>query len=201
MGYTHYWYRPQTLEARMFAVAVKDIYVMLPVFERFGVPLAGGNGIGHPRITNTEICFNGVEQCGHQETDLGVAWPSNTARGVNEAYQGAQHSLASTWFAGAQVQTRVCGGDCSHEGFYVPRTFEPESYQQPYPDKHNFYFDFCKTAFKPYDLAVTVCLVILKHYLPHQLLVSSDGEEPQWADAKILCQKALGYGADFTLEE
>lgn len=60
---------------------------------------------------------------------------------------------------------------------------------------------FCKTAFRPYDFAVQVALIIA-----HHRLVSADGmqvssDEPdQWKDAVSICEHYLGYGKDFTLD-
>jgi len=53
-------------------------------------------------------------------------------------------------------------------------------------------FEFCKTAMKPYDLAVTAVLLIAKHH--HKAFdVSSDGKPEEWAPAKKLVKKVLGY--------
>jgi len=52
--------------------------------------------------------------------------------------------------------------DLSHETFYFSRI-----------DGNGFYF--CKTAEKPYDLAVTSFLIIAKHYLKDSLSFDSDG--------------------------
>jgi hypothetical protein len=59
-------------------------------------------------------------------------------------------------------------------------------------------FDFCKTARKPYDLCVTACLIALKRHSPSSV-VSSDGGSEDWQAARDLCEKVLGYGADFSL--
>ena len=58
-----------------------------------------------------------------------------------------------------------------------------------------------KTAFKPYDVAVTAALVIAKRYLGKRLVIQSNGLDAQWADAKDLCQRHLGYGAWFGIVE
>ena len=61
-------------------------------------------------------------------------------------------------------------------------------------------FSFCKTAQKPYDLAVTGCLVVLKHHLGDSIEVSSDGdEEDDWDTGKALVQHTLGYGLNETV--
>jgi hypothetical protein len=59
------------------------------------------------------------------------------------------------------------------------------------------YFGFCKTAFKPYDWAVTAFLIIAKHYLGDRILVHSDGTSANWHDARLICQIELGYGMEF----
>ena len=61
-------------------------------------------------------------------------------------------------------------------------------------------FQFCKTAFKPYDPVVVACLIALKHTLGGSVTVSSDGRQEDWAEGMELCQEVLGYGGDFKLE-
>ena len=62
-------------------------------------------------------------------------------------------------------------------------------------------FSYCKTEKLPYDICVQCILIISKHYLGHLMLISSDGKEHDWKQAKELCQKHLGYGNEFKLEE
>ena len=38
---------------------------MVLILHAHGVKLADGWGEGEPEITNEEICFNGVRNCGH----------------------------------------------------------------------------------------------------------------------------------------
>ena len=68
----------------------------------------------------------------------------------------------------------------SYETFFFPRHYDGD-------------FNFCKTAYKPYDIVVCGALIVLKHYMP-KLKVSSDGGEEDWAPAVALAQKTLGYG-------
>jgi hypothetical protein len=56
---------------------------------------------------------------------------------------------------------------------------------------------FCKTAFKPYDVAVTAALLIAKHHWGESFEIRSCGSDAQWWDAKLICQRVLGYGALF----
>lgn len=62
-------------------------------------------------------------------------------------------------------------------------------------------FDFCKTACKPYDINVTCCLIVFKHYLKNNIKVNSDGNLEDWQSAIALCQKVLGYGKHFEIDE
>jgi len=61
-------------------------------------------------------------------------------------------------------------------------------------------FQFCKTAYKPYDMAVMCCLVVAKHYFP-SMRVSSDGSESNWAPAVARVKEILGYTPKFYLGE
>lgn len=188
MGYTHYWYRPKEIEPTTFQRIVDDFKQLLPEFERIGIPLAGPTGEGEPIINYDEVAFNGSMHCGHERKEIVIPWPSENAGGVF----GSNDPVSGTWFAGHVIETRVCNGDCSYESFIFERVREPKhQWDRPHPEG---WFDFCKTAFRPYDLAVTAFLVIAKHHLGDQLKVSSDGEGPQWRDGILLCRMVLGYG-------
>lgn len=58
-------------------------------------------------------------------------------------------------------------------------------------------FEFCKTARKPYDIAVCSALIIAKRHFGDAIEVSSDGDnaDSEWLVAKALCIKELGYGS------
>lgn len=58
---------------------------------------------------------------------------------------------------------------------------------------------FCKTLHAPYDLWVTLALIVLKHHLDHNIDVSSDAHEAEWENARHICVEHLGYGAEFRL--
>jgi hypothetical protein len=84
-------------------------------------------------------------------------------------------------------------GDASYETFAI-RLEEPDS------GEDQLVFAFCKTARKPYDLAVQVALIVFRHHLGNYFIVSSDGGDPDWEAARQICQKHLGYGDDFRLD-
>jgi hypothetical protein len=192
MGYTHYWYRPKKVKKEIFSEIVKDFKRMLPALEKAGVALAGPLGKGDPVISNEKIVFNGNANCGHPVgAEFAVTWPSKDAGGVMSG------GKVGTWLAGAVIDSRICNGDCSHETFEFKRKYKPPKWQEP--DKNGLFFDFCKTAFKPYDLAVTAALIIIKHHLGSSVIVRSDGGYPQWFDALLLCQMELGYGMQYEM--
>lgn len=195
IGYTHYWRRKREVPFETFQAIRQDFERIVLALDNIGVRLGDGLGKGVPVLTQDEVCFNGLEQCGHaKNADIVIPWPTPDAGGVG-------HNLtaqAGDWYAGATLSHRACDGDCSYETFDFPRKFMPEIWEKP---EAGLYFQFCKTAFRPYDVAVTAFLLIAKHHWYDGIRVSSDGDQPQWDDARLLCQEHLGYGADYVLGE
>ncbi len=197
MGYTHYWRRRRVFGRAQFARARADFTRVVPVLVELGVVLAGPPGSGVPVMLADEIGFNGVLACGHPRRPLGIAWPAAGAGGVCLAYAQAARGdgdVGGDWFGGRQLHSRTCDGDCSHETFWLGRVRLAAAGERP---EDGLYFDFCKTAFKPYDLAVQVCLVIAVHHLGDAISVRSDGSLAEWRDAVALCEEVLGYGGAF----
>lgn len=212
MGYTHYWYRPKEIPEDKFRVIVVDFKKLLPLFRRLGIKLAGGLGTGRPKVNDQEVVFNGSRFCGHPKNGISIPWPAPQVKfGVAPKPTKA---VVGTWFAGVVLDQRTCNGDCSYETFYFPRVM-PDRYEpvglicyydvngQPvYNDKRvvGKYFDFCKTAFRPYDLAVNCFLIIARHHLGDDLIVRSDGTAAHWVDAVTICFNAFKYN-DFVLND
>ena len=88
--------------------------------------------------------------------------------------------------------------DDGHETFYIERNFQRSDERT---DDTGKFFDFCKTASKPYDVNVCCCLIIFKHYFKDDFDVRSDGDNDDWRDASNECKEILGYGKDFSVEE
>lgn len=87
-------------------------------------------------------------------------------------------------------------GEYSHESMYFPKVLNEDRITSD----NGLIFQFCKTARKPYDIAVCSFLIIAKHYLGDKFKVHSDGEiKDEWQDSMNLCQEKLGYGSDFNL--
>lgn len=196
MGYTHYWRRPRLIKPEIYGRIVDDFGKTFKELHKY-IDLAGSNGDGQPWVDkNTgQAHFNGRRKCGHEEHELGITWPSDNAGGV----AGFNEQTAKgAWGAGAQIEKRQCDGDCSHESFHFDRDRgEAQKWEKP---EGGLYGDFCKTAFKPYDLAVITFLIIAKHHLGDALKVASDGEDQHWFDGKMLCQIVLGYGLEYQFD-
>ena len=228
MGYTHYYLVAPEFDPAAFGRVAADFKKMVAPLKHLGVVLADGMGENYPTISPTEICFNGKRDCGHEKRDLGITWPAESASGIakNGVDTTLQEITKSTWFAGASLKTRACGGDCSHEAFSLSQKLETtmERYDgstyelEPQGEYRSFrnqdgtrdrnpanevgkYFEFTKTAYKPYDLAVTVALVIAKHHLKEQIVIRSDGNMENWHEAMQLCHHFLGYGMGFCIEK
>ena len=196
MGYTHYWRRPEEIGRLAFNNIVGDFKRLVPVLERAGVKLAGPAGEGKPVVSRDLVAFNGPVNCGHPaDHELVIPWPAPDAGGVF-----ATDPVAGTWFAGHLVATRSCPGDCSYESFVFPRLRKPWG-EWDRSDENGLFFDFCKTAFRPYDLAVTAFLLVAKHHLGDFIRVSTDGEDAHWSDAKLLCQMELGWGLEYRVTD
>lgn len=199
MGYTHYFYRKEELPKAAFEKVVADFTKVAQEIVKAGIPLADGHGEGKAKIGPDEIRFNGLEKCGHAQRDFGIAWPSPTAGG---AKQDAD-TRNGYWFGGALLEKRSCGGDCSHETFSLPRILPKDGYRSALDakDEAGRIFGFTKTAYKPYDIAVTAVLIIAKKHLGDLINVKSDGDDKDWFDAKRVCQEVLGYGLEFVMNE
>jgi hypothetical protein len=64
------------------------------------------------------------------------------------------------------------------------------------PIKDDTGFNFCKTARKDYDIAVTSALIIIKNHLGKDIKISSDGDLEEWSEAIELCRKRLKYNVE-----
>lgn len=191
MGYTHYWRRKQELSEVLFTRAALDCAAVARALK---APIAGGAGDKAPVFDFEMVYFNGVRDCGHPERHLGIAWPDDEAEGIADYDEDI---TADGWFGGAKIKKRACDGDCSHESFWIPRVAPDEL--NVLNEKDGKVFQFCKTAFKPYDLLTQCCLIVFSHHFGEDFLVMSDGKSGQWNESRATCQSILGYGKDFEL--
>ena len=197
MGYTHYWYREREITPELYDKIVEDFKSLLPTFKVLDVKLGDGLGENSPVLDTENVFFNGLSKCGHKaNASIVIPWPADKTKFGSAP--SSDQALVGSWFAGALLDQRTCNGDCSYETFALPRVFSTDGYFSQ--NDEGRYFAFCKTAFRPYDLAVTTFLVIAKHYLGDKIDVSSDGEMQHWIDAVMMCETAFGYGNDFRLQ-
>ena len=195
MGYTHYWYRPREIQEQTFLKIKHDFLKLVLPLQKAGVTLAGPWGVAAPVIRNDVIAFNGPIDCGHSPGyELSIPWPAPEAGGVF----AQDDPVVGTWPAGNLVITRTCDGDCSYESFVFERSYTPHHWEEP--DEEGRFFSSCKTAFRPYDLAVTAFLLIAKRHLKDSIQVATDGEDAHWFDARLLCHMELGYGLSFAVK-
>ena len=105
MGYTHYYKVSPKYSAKLFEKVAIDFKKMVLPLQHLGVKLAGGDGEGMPTISPTEICFNGMLQCGHQNRELGITWPSKKAQGVSKGSVDTilEDIVKGSWFGGESL--------------------------------------------------------------------------------------------------
>lgn len=73
-------------------------------------------------------------------------------------------------------------GEDSHETFYWAKDASG--------------FNFCKTAYKPYDVVVTACLIHLKDVYGDLVDIGSDGQWSDWTLGARLYRNATGLTAE-----
>lgn len=86
------------------------------------------------------------------------------------------------WFNGNEEK------DLDHETFLLERESEPGSWQEP--DQFGYYFNFTKTARKPYDLLVCLVMIAMHYSIPCSL--STDGDPEDWDNALALYDSVFG---------
>ena len=196
MGYTHYWERPKVLPRRLFARAAEDCRRLC---QALAIPLGDAQGNGSPTFQRTQICFNGhvhSGQCCSIPSVAGLIWPGTGSHGV--ARVGQAQLIAGGWGAGPVVTARVLGphGDGSYETFSVECIRQPRHAQDSPPG--GWGSNACKTNYRPYDLCVQGCLLVLSQHLgSKRFRISSDGSSADWNEARDACQHVLGYGIDW----
>jgi hypothetical protein len=186
MGHNHYWYRRAEIDAKDFKRILTDFERLILPLEDIGVCIAGIDGSSVPEINQSTITFNGIRKCGHAPNpDIYIPFPSASASGVGKS-DGAIFRSNPLF---VELNHRKCNGQCSCEPFVFDRHMS--GLRKPKED--GSYFNCCKTAFKPYDLAVQCALLISKHHLGDKIRVSSGGSDLHWNDPRTMCYVHLGY--------
>ena len=182
MGYEHYLWRPPELDLerwREWVGDVRQVTASLPASaSKTYYPLDGppvtvqaplivtgpiGNE-GRPQLNDHRVAFNGG---GWADVD------------------GAPQRL---WGASFWVD-RVYGPP----EFDPPLPTDPFADLEPRPDERGWWCESYKTNQRPYDLAVTACLIRLAHRFPEGVQVSSDGGPEEWQAGLDLCRDVFGH--------
>jgi len=174
MGYTHYYYTKSEYNFERFGNVLNDFKKLIPIIEGKTKEFQVVKKIkGELGIFNQVAS---IKLCG----GMGDGLPELT----NEII----------CFNGSNI------GDLGHETFLLEQKREPNSFEQ-YDKLNKLFFNFTKTARKPYDLAVCVCLIIAKEYFRDEIIIKSDGTLDEWQPAIDLVNDYLGYGKNFQLNE
>jgi hypothetical protein len=149
MGYTHYWYRDESLmfpeDSREFYAEFTRLAVkVIQTAEQQGIELADPSGehLGAWRVDGDSVRLNGYGKNSHESF----------------------------------VWEKVCP--------------EPQDWAED-----SGYFDFCKTAQKPYDTVVTALLLAAREAYGSAVRISSDGSPSEWEDGVRLFKEATGLVA------
>jgi hypothetical protein len=198
MGFTRYWYRePEISEGTMRMIVDDSGKIVLPLDDH-GVHLAGPIGEGAPEISIEKVAFNGLTSCGHaKNTKVVISWPTPDAAGLSSG----RALIVGEHAGGVFIDSRRCNGSCRYETFLLERVAPPAVWERSMADFDGRSYRCCKTAFRPYDIAVCAVLLIAKRHLGPRISVRTDGEDAQWFDAKMLCQTVLGYGIEYAVTD
>lgn len=182
MGYTHYWYRKKEFDCKKFEKAVTDCKI---ICNKLPIPLALGDEAESPAIFEKDIVnFNGGI-----DKDFSYRNPENWG----DLYTYIKPVLRYYWISEEGYQIG--------EPFYMPKKLLLADLNMMRQFRTGYWLDFCKVREYPYGLDVQCCLIIFKKYLSDDIKVISDGRNIDWMIPKIICQKILGYGNDFKLEQ
>jgi len=82
----------------------------------------------------------------------------------------------------------------NHETFTLDRAMQPPNLRLPEKDH---FFNFCKTAQKPYDLMVMCVLLVANALEPDVITYATDGAESDWQPAIDLVNKVCALDVSF----
>jgi hypothetical protein len=88
------------------------------------------------------------------------------------------------------------GRDLAHETFYWAGIPTQSEWRKDEPD----FFEFCKTAMKPYDAVVTAILIRAKSIYGSCVRISSDGEWSEWQAGRDMYEAIFGEVAECPFE-
>jgi len=98
----------------------------------------------------------------------------------------------------------TCVGHLDHESFWWQAMPVQPDYQYEYKkgtDRENEIFEFCKTAYKPYDAVVTAVLIRAKEIYGTVVEIYSDGNWDEWRAGRDLYERVFGEVAKCPFEQ
>lgn len=84
------------------------------------------------------------------------------------------------------------GRDLAHETFYWEGIPTISEHRKDEPET----FNFCKTAYKPYDAVITAILIRAKHIYGSYVSISSDGDWHEWQTGRELYERVFSEVAE-----
>ncbi len=189
MGYTHYLQRPPEIEN--FGAIALATKVCCEAVRKLGIDIVGGHGEpdSEPEFDYDRIWFNGSskQKPGQwtAEGSFGIVWPSNKSKPI----PASDTVVSGQWFGGAELEKRIApNGDGSYETLNISRVYKVNEWSEK--DENGNYFDFCKTAYRPYDILV-MCAYLVTKYYDNRCVIGSDGQANEWKIAVAITAKAL----------
>jgi len=177
MGYTHYYYTKSEYSYERFKHLVNDFKKLIPLIEG--------------KIKQFQVVKMNNGEIGISNESAQIKLCGGNGEGLPEINNEV------ICFNGSNIN------DLGHETFLFEQKREISKFEQ-YDKSTKLYFNFTKTARKPYDLAVCACLIIAKEYFRDDIIIKSDGELSDWQQAIDLVQNTLQYGTNrniFKLDE
>lgn len=178
MGYTHYWRRVKDLSEgwREFIEDVRKVYRNLPEYSESAggyyrdraIRICGGLGEGEPVFNEDEVWFNGDAERGLDHETFWLVRDIDIEIKSYLEYYKERYGVRSI-------------EEAREMGLYFPK-----------PDEDGYYFNFCKTARKPYDFFVCAVLILAKIHFGDRIKVSTDGTLEDWLPV-IDFMHSLGY--------
>jgi len=187
MGYTQYYYRPVKVDHdmetwRRFIDDCKTLYKNMPEHSHSSgdyssddpLFLSGCFKYEKPKFTMSRVLFNG----------------SNGLKRIKRYISCDKGCKHIEWLDAKSHDESL--NDLGHETFGLTRKVPK---QRDHRKEEVMYFQFCKTARKPYDLMVQACLILYKHYFPY-VSISSDGDMDDWTEAFTFVATVLPEGKE-----
>ena len=172
MGYTTYWkIKPLELDQETWNEFIKDCKFLSKHLQK-NTNIAGGH------YEEYILKLSGCSKYKNAKFDKNQIW-----------FNGSSGNRIKTKNSWQDIEdTKKEHETLSHETFNIQRKVETRE------------FEFCKTARKPYDLMVCICLILLKWHFKDKVSISSDGDMEDWQPAFDFIVCNLQHGEIIVVE-